>query len=62
MTDLPVQPGLGCLPVLHHRHRRHIQYFSRHFNAQPAEDSQLDNTALPMIDTRKSLQGIDADR
>ena len=57
-AHLALQPGLRQPPVAHHRLGRHLQDRGRFLDAQPAEEPQLDDAALALVELRQRLQRV----
>ena len=56
--QLPKEPRLRQAPVPPHRAHRHIEHVRRLLEAQPAEEPQLDDAALPRVQRLERLQRI----
>src|SRR5215831_3827544 len=52
------QPGAGKSPIAHNSAGRNLKHIGSLFDAQPAKKSQLDNSALALINSFKSLQSV----
>ena len=57
-AHLASQPGFRQPPVAHHRVGRHLQDGRGFLHAQPAEEPQLDDPALPLVELRQRLQRV----
>jgi hypothetical protein len=49
LAELLIEPGLGQIPIAHHRLRRDAQDLRGFFYRQPAEVTQLDDVALALV-------------
>src|SRR5262245_25577595 len=57
-AHLALQPRLREPPVAPHRRRRHLQHRRGLFDAQPAEEAQIDDAALPLVELRQRFERI----
>ena len=57
-AHLALQPGLRQPPVAHDGVGRDVQGGCRFLHAQPAEEAQLDDTALPLVELRQRFERV----
>ena len=61
-AQLAIEPGPGERPVSLHRNRCDAEHRRRFFHRQPAEEPQLDEPALPLVEARELVQrGIEGE-
>ena len=56
--QLPEEPCLRQAPVPSHGSHRHVEHVRRFLQAQSAEESQLDDAALPRVQCLQGLQRV----
>src|SRR5215212_57863 len=57
-AQFPVEPGLGLAPLTHHGDGRDAQHLGGLFDGQPAEETQLHDPTLTLVNTRKVIQRL----
>src|SRR5215813_2968429 len=58
ISNFPIEPCLGELPVAHHGRARDTQHTSDFFARQSTEEAQLDDAATALVNFGQTLQSL----